>query len=118
MNKLNSILTGFLGQRFRSESLVLAGIGVVLGVLSGAGVWLFKRLIDIASLGAFQGLGGLLGRLGGWTLFLVPALGGLVVGLLMHFLVSEERHHGVAGIMEAVALAEAIGGVIDSHTSL
>ena len=105
MNKLASILTGSLGRRFKSESLVLGGIGVLLGGLSGAGVWLFKRLIDLASLGAVQGLGGFLGHFGTWTLFLVPVIGGLIVGLLMHFFVGEERHHGVAGVMEAVALA-------------
>ncbi len=31
-------------------------------------------------------------------------LGGLVVGLVVHYFIGEERHHGVAGIMEAVAL--------------
>lgn len=35
----------------------------------------------------------------------MPIVGGLVVGLLLHFFIGEERHHGVAGIMEAVALA-------------
>src|SRR5205814_3281188 len=59
----------------------------------------------LVNLAAYGGLGGLLTRIGPWTLFLVPVIGGLVVGLLMHFFVGEERHHGVAGIMEAVALA-------------
>jgi chloride channel protein, CIC family len=77
----------------------------VLGVLAGLGVWLFKRLIDLAQLAAYGGLGSALSHLGGWTSLLVPAAGGLVVGLLLHFFVGEERHHGVAGIMEAVALA-------------
>src|SRR5258708_2927459 len=105
MKRLKSTVNGWISRGLPTESLMLGGIGVVLGVLSGAGVWLFKRLIDLANLGAFQWLGGLLGRLGSWTLFLVPVLGGIVVGLLMHFFVGEERHHGVAGIMEAVALA-------------
>ncbi len=46
-----------------------------------------------------------LSPLGGWTVLLVPTLGGLIVGVLMYLFVGEERHHGVAGIMEAVALA-------------
>lgn len=36
---------------------------------------------------------------------LIPALGGVVVGLVVHFFIGQERHHGVAGIMEAAALA-------------
>jgi chloride channel protein, CIC family len=31
--------------------------------------------------------------------------GGLLVGLMRHFFLTQERHHGVAGIMEAVAIA-------------
>ena len=105
MNSLKSIFPGLVDRRFRTESLLLGGTGLLLGVLSGLGVWLFKRLIDLINLGAYGGLGGLLSHLGGWTLFLVPVVGGLAVGLLMHFFVGEERHHGVAGVMEAVALA-------------
>ncbi len=88
-----------------SESLVLGGVALLLGLTSGFGVWLFKRLIDLTHLVAFDGLGTALGHLGGWTVFLVPAVGGLVVGLIVHFLIGEERHSGVAGVMEAVALA-------------
>ncbi len=40
-----------------------------------------------------------------WAIVLIPTAGGLVVGLIKHFFVGKERHHGVAGIMEAVALA-------------
>jgi len=68
-------------------------------------VWLFKRLIDLAHLIAFDNIGTFLEQLGPWTVFLVPVLGGVIVGLLLHFFVGEERHHGVAGIMEAMALA-------------
>jgi len=105
MNWLKSIFPGLTNRRWQAESLLLGGTGLVLGVLAGLGVWLFKRLIDLAHLAAFDGLGGLLSHLGIWTIVLVPVAGGLVVGLLLHFFVGEERHHGVAGIMEAVALA-------------
>ena len=87
-----------------SESTVLVGAAVLVGLASGAGVWVFKRLIDLAHLIAFDRLGAFLGQLGGWTVLIIPVVGGLIVGLLMHFFVGEERHHGVAGIMEAVAL--------------
>jgi CIC family chloride channel protein len=88
-----------------NETMILSIVALLVGVASGAGVWLFKQLIDLAHMIAFDWLGGALRPLGTWTVVVVPALGGLVVGLIIYFFVGEERHHGIAGIMEAVALA-------------
>ena len=88
-----------------SESVILGGLAIIVGLTSGAGVWLFKWLIDQVKWLTFDQLGVTLRPLGGWTVMLLPILGGLIVGLLRHFFIGEERHHGVAGIMEAVALA-------------
>ncbi len=88
-----------------SETAVLGGLALAVGLLSGIGVWLFKALIALVHTAAFGWLGGALQPLGPWTIALLPVLGGLVVGLLMHVFVGEERHHGVAGVIEAVALA-------------
>lgn len=93
-------------ERFQlSESVVMGGAAVVVGLASGAGVWVFKRLIDLAHLAAFNGLGAGLSRLAPWLVVLVPVVGGLGVGLLVHAFIGDERYHGVAGIMEAAALA-------------
>ena len=87
------------------QILVVVGTGLLVGLLSGAGVWAFKQLIDLAHLFFFDLIGVGLRSLGGWTLGLIPVLGGLAVGLIAHFWIGEERHHGVAGIMESAALA-------------
>jgi hypothetical protein len=63
-----------------SESIVLGGAALFVGLTSGAEVWLFKRFIDLAHRAAFDGLGAGLSHLGGWTVMLVPVVGGLVVG--------------------------------------
>ncbi len=81
------------------------GAAVLVGLAGGAGVWVFKRLIDLAQLIAFDKIGAFLGQYGSWTVILIPIAGGIVVGLMVHFLVGEERHHGVASIMESVALS-------------
>ena len=83
----------------------MGGAALLIGVLSGAGVWLFKRLIDLSHQIAFDSLGAGLASLAPWLIILVSAGGGLIIGLIAHFFIGEERHHGVAGIMEAVALA-------------
>ena len=88
-----------------SESAVLGGAALIVGLMSGAGVWLFKQLIEVVHRLTFDGLGGALSTISPWLMALVPALGGIAAGLLLHFFVGEERHHGVAGIMESVALA-------------
>ncbi len=88
-----------------NESLVLSTAAVLVGISSGVGIWLFKQLIDFFQRLAFTDLFGFLSPLGPWSIALIPVFGGLVVGLILHFTVGVERHHGVAGIMEAVALA-------------
>lgn len=85
--------------------LIHNGMALFLGLATAFGVWLFKSLIDWTHALAFDQVGAYLARFGGWTVFILPVIGGLIVGLLMYFFVGPERHHGVAGIMEAVALA-------------
>ncbi len=48
-----------------SESSMMGGAALLVGLTSGAGVWLFKRLIDLAHGLAFDGLGAALSPLGG-----------------------------------------------------
>jgi CIC family chloride channel protein len=88
-----------------SDSLVFSGTAIAVGLGGGVGVWLFKELFKLIQRGAFDNLGASLSSLGPWILALIPMAGGLVVGVMMHLLVGEERYRGVAGIMEAVALA-------------
>lgn len=88
-----------------SESVVLGGAALLTGLGAGAGIWIFKRMVDFAQRLFFTDLTGLLAPLGSWVTLLLPVLGGLIVGLILVGFVGRERHHGVAGIMEAVALA-------------
>ncbi|HTP10161.1 MAG TPA: chloride channel protein [Anaerolineae bacterium] len=102
---LSGSLPGWLDRVQPSESVVLGGAALVVGLASGAGVWLFKQLIELVYSLAYGRLGTSLSSIGPWLIVLIPVIGGIVVGLLLHFFVGAERHHGVAGIMESVALA-------------
>ncbi len=115
------------------ESVVLAVIAILIGLMSGIGVWLFKQLFNVIFQYAFEGIdtplgllhhkkiilqlfhdlvhwvefdrmGSILGLVGNWMIYLVPVIGGLVVGLIAHFFIGKERYQGIAGIMEAVSL--------------
>jgi len=92
--------------------MLLGLSAMAVGLAAGAGIWLFKQMIGWAHTAAFGWLATALGRLGPWTVALLPAVGGLVVGWLWQRFVGHERYHGVAGVMEAVALA---GGRLEYH---
>ncbi len=102
---MKTILLRLIERWQPSESVLLGGAALVVGLLSGVGVWLFKLLIQAANYVAFTWLGTALGILGSWARLFVPVIGGLVVGLIVVYLIGEEKYHGVAGIMEAEALA-------------
>jgi CIC family chloride channel protein len=84
----------------------LLALAIAVGLGTGAGVWLFKHGFEFFQETYRHGLLEALGEpLGQWAIIPVLALGGLIVGLLAARFIGEERHHGVAGIMEATALS-------------
>ncbi len=89
-----------------SENALLLALAVAVGITTAGGVWLFRHGFEF-----FQAvyreslLDGLLHGLGVWAIIPILALAGLIVGVLVDRFIGEERHHGVAGIMESVALA-------------
>src|ERR1041384_8333103 len=86
-----------------SESTILLILAVVLGLATGAGVWLFRHGIEFFQSIYREGiLANLLGGLGSWAIVPILGLAGLIVGVLVNWFVGPERHHGVAGIMESV----------------
>jgi CIC family chloride channel protein len=105
---INLRLINFLRwfERFQlSETIILWGLALVVGLTTGVGVWLFKLLIDLIHSLEYTNLGSVITKVGTWMVFILPVLGGLVVGLIVHYLVGPEHHSGVAGVMESVALA-------------
>ncbi len=86
-------------------TLLYGALAIGIGLASGIGVYIFKFLIDFFHELFFSDLQRLFNPWLKWSTMLLPVLGGLLVGLIRHFFVGEEKHHGVAGIMEATALA-------------
>ncbi|HVU09775.1 MAG TPA: chloride channel protein [Phototrophicaceae bacterium] len=100
-------LRTFLRTR-NSENTTLLILAVAVGIASALGVWLFDQAINF-----FQSLfvdqfahNWLAPILGAAALIFTLALAGVIVGWVMERFIGEERHHGVAGIMQA----EALGG--------
>ncbi len=88
-----------------SQTLLLGFIAITVGLTTGFGVWLFKRVIVIVNSGLTTGFGFLQPTLGMWIVVLIPVIGGIVVVLISKYFVGEEQVHGVASIMESEALA-------------
>jgi chloride channel protein, CIC family len=100
MNKIRY----WLGHIQVSETILLWGLALLVGLTTGIGVWLFKFLIDLFHQVEYTDIGSWLTSTGRWKLFILPVIGGLFVGLIIHFFIGEEQHTGVGGIMESVAL--------------
>jgi CIC family chloride channel protein len=85
------------------ETVVLMGTALLVGLGAGLGAVVFRWLIGRVQYLSFEGLPQVL-PLGDYVLILAPALGGLLVGLLVFFFAREAKGHGVPEVMEAVAL--------------
>jgi len=83
---------------------VLTLLALFVGVATGAVAILFHRVIDGVHSIFFGGADRYLALLGPLRYLFLPALGGLVVAWIVCFPLRGRRGHGVANIMEAVAL--------------
>ncbi|WP_322506868.1 chloride channel protein [Anaerolinea sp.] len=90
---------------YQNEAVFLGSSALLVGLAGGLGIWIFKQMIAFFQKLAFDLFAPRLSFLGSAHFILIPVLGGLLVGVLSWKLIGEERHHGVAGIIEAVALA-------------
>jgi len=93
----------WLRASFLPEQNYLIILSVVVGVLTGLGSVAFIYVLDAVGEFARGPLAGLLERFGPAKLVLLPALGGLMVGPLVHFFAREAKGHGVPEVMMALA---------------
>lgn len=83
-------------------SLVL--MAVIVGVGTGIGAVAFRYLIRAVEWAGYQWFPSITASLGKAYVIIVPAVGGLLVGLLIFHFAREAKGHGVPEVMEAVAL--------------
>jgi CIC family chloride channel protein len=101
------LFSGLLTRAKMAEHTFMVVLAVMIGGLGGLGAVAFRFLIKVVQRAAW----------GSWTYnltlvtsrpwpwrWLAPALGGLLVGALVHFMAREAKGHGVPEVMEAVAL--------------
>lgn len=103
----------------RNDQLVLTALAILVGLAAGVGVILFREGITVFQ-SLFWGvryerLSLYIARLPWWWMVLAPAMGGLVVGLLVKFFLPGGRPHGLVDAIEATALQ---GGRMSLTTGL
>ena len=93
-------------------SLMMPGLGMLVGLLGGLGAVGFRYLIGLFQTviyGSGSDLATVVQALPWWRVILGPAIGGALVGPLVYFLAREAKGHGVPEVMNSVARE---GGVI------
>ncbi len=92
-----------------TENTVIIILAIIVGVLGGYGAVIFRKMIQFVQY-AFYGREAVsfftetINVLPWYRVFWVPALGGLVTGLLIYFFAKEAKGHGVPEVMAAVAI--------------
>jgi CIC family chloride channel protein len=90
-----------------SGNSLLLSLAIAVGLATGGAIWLFDHAIEFFHWLFREQLADhwLHGVFGAAAIIVSLSLAGLLVGWIMARFVGEERHHGVAGIMESVALS-------------
>ncbi|MDX2259890.1 MAG: chloride channel protein [Hyphomicrobiaceae bacterium] len=108
-------VTAFLAER----QPVVWVLALVIGILVGYAALAFRAAIGLVQwpwLGTMsERVAGAAAQLDWWVVLLVPAIGGVIVGLAIDRLLPGRRAHGVADVIEARALNNA---AVDLKTGL
>jgi len=106
MERLSCTIAGLLARYQPAPSIVLLVTALVVGLLTGLGAVFFRYLIRAVSWIGYVWVPQVASRFGAGNLYviMVPAVGGLIVGILVYRFAREAKGHGVPEVMEAVAL--------------
>ena len=105
-----------LPKRLRGSDTALGiALAIVVGLLAGLGAVGFVYLIKLFQWLFFNRGADVLEPLGDYYVILLPTVGGLLVGLIIHLLAREARGDGPPQVMEAAAVR---GGRIRSRVAI
>jgi len=102
----------YITRRFYIESAKINSIAILIGLLTGLVIGIYDRaLLYFSTLFGMQ-RGFSVHELPSYYIMFMPALGGLIVGMISHFLI--KRRYGVDGLIETVAVRGARLNLTDS----
>ena len=95
----------------RNDQVVLALLALVIGAAAGGAAIAFRDAIGAVQWLAYgfsgENVATMAAALPWWQLLLAPTVGGLLVGLFVHYLMPDGRPQSVAHVIEASALHDA-----------
>jgi len=98
------VITRWFNRHNIPESAVIFITAIIVGVGTGVGAVIFRRLIEGVTRLSYGGIAGLFHSSFPVYLLIIPALGGAIYGPLIFRFAREAKGHGVPEVMEAVAL--------------
>lgn len=102
----------YITRRFDIESAKINSIAILIGLLTGLVIGIYDRaLLYFSTLFGMQ-RGFSVHEFPSYYIMFMPALGGLIVGMISHFLI--KRRYGVDGLIETVAVRGARLNLTDS----
>lgn len=93
-------LTKKISQRFDTESTRINSIALIIGILTGLTIGVYDRALKYSSI--LFGMSDQIYELPHYYVIFMPALGGLLVGIISYVLI--KHHYGVSGLIESVTL--------------
>lgn len=107
-----SSIRKYITRRFDIESAKINSIAILIGLLTGLVIGIYDRaLLYFSTLFGMQ-RGFSVHEFPPYYVVFMPALGGLIVGMISHFLI--KRRYGVDGLIETVAIRGARLNLTDS----
>ncbi len=97
----------FLDRIRSNKNLNHLMLAILIGALAGYGAVLFKFVLKSMQWVFYKHSGDFLDfahEVPIWAKIVMPAAGGLIVGLVVHFFAREAKGHGVPEVMQAIAL--------------
>lgn len=97
-------LRNWMQRRQPSEEVVMFSTALIVGLGAGIGAVIFRYLIQAVSWIGYTWFPSVTSNWGSAYVVIVPAFGGLIVGLLVYIFAREAKGHGVPEVMESVAI--------------
>jgi len=110
-DRLRRALFLFVERFSPDETAIMVVLAMVVGGLGGFGAIAFRWLVDLFQgliLGTGEDTVSLLQSIPRWQVFLLPVIGGLVVGPLVHFAAREAKGSGVPEVMDALVFKKGV----------
>ncbi|MFT5784451.1 MAG: CIC family chloride channel protein, partial [Candidatus Krumholzibacteriia bacterium] len=110
-NRFRRTLFAFVERFSPDETTLMVLVAVLVGLMGGVGAVAFRFLVNFLQslvLGSGEDTVALLAAIPWWQKILLPVVGGLVVGPLIHFFAREAKGHGVPEVMDAMIFKKGV----------